>query len=66
MSGSLPPTPLMAPEKARDIARGHMALAELYHAVGMLDEAIAYNRNARLWLSYSQTLKVVGAEPATE
>ena len=62
MSGSLPPTPLMSPEKARDIARGHMALAELYQTVGMTDEALAYNRNARLWLSYSRTLKVVGVD----
>lgn len=53
---SLPPIPLMSPARARDIARGHMALAEQYHLAGMLDRALDANREARTWLAYSTAL----------
>jgi hypothetical protein len=53
----------MSPTRARDIARAHMALAEQYHIAGMLDAGLEANRQARLWLAYSVTLKTVGSEP---
>jgi hypothetical protein len=60
---SLPPVPLISPQRARDIARGHMALAEQYHVAGMIDRALDANREARTWLAYSSALSATGSEP---
>jgi hypothetical protein len=53
----------MSPTRARDIARGHQALAEQYQLAGMLDRALDANRQATWWLVYSQTLAAVGSNP---
>ena len=60
---SLSPTPLMTPKRARDIARGHMALADQYRMAGMIDRALDANFEARTWLAYSVALATAGSEP---
>ena len=60
MSGSmfgLPPVPLMTPSAARDIARGHMALAEQYRLVGMDERAFFGEQQAQTWLAYAAVLE---------
>jgi hypothetical protein len=52
----LPSVPLMTPAAARDIARGHMALAEQYRLVGMDDRAFFTEQQAQTWLAYASVL----------
>ena len=53
---SLPPTPLMEPAKARDVARGYKALAEHFTDLGVTGEARRAERQSRWWLTYAITL----------
>ena len=53
---SLPPTPLMTPEKARDVGRAYKALAEHLSEIGAQREAGRAERDSQLWLTYSISL----------
>jgi hypothetical protein len=61
--GPVPAVPLMAPEKARDIARGLKWLAERYGDAGMPEHAHGLLTASSWWLSYSQTLQQTGEKP---
>jgi hypothetical protein len=54
----LPPSaiPLMSPERARDIARGHKWLHQQYDETGMPREAARALRDSELWLGYALAL----------
>ncbi len=47
---------LMTPEAARDIARGHKALADLYQATGDRIAANRENTESQWWLTYALAL----------
>lgn len=47
---------LMAPEAARDIARGHKALADLYLAAGDRTNANRQHQDSQWWLTYALAL----------
>lgn len=52
-----PPNPrLMDPAIARDIARGHKALAELYERAGDRTRANRELQDSQWWLTYALTL----------
>lgn len=53
---SLPPTPLMTPEKARDVGRAYKALANHLTELGVQREAGVAMRDSQWWLTYSITL----------
>jgi hypothetical protein len=52
-----PAVPLMAPEKARDIARGLKGLADAYADAQMQRQAAAALRDSEWWLRYALTLE---------
>lgn len=53
---SLPPAPLMAPDKARDVGRAYKALAEHLSELGAQREAGRAERDSQWWLTYSIAL----------
>ena len=53
---SLPPTPLMTPEKARDVGRAYKALASHLTELGVQREAGVAMRDSQWWLTYSISL----------
>lgn len=59
------PLPSLNPERARDIGRGHIALAEQYRFGGQDDVADEHERLARIWLEYARTLVAVGSKEAS-
>ncbi len=52
----LPPTPLMTPEKARDVGRAYKALANHLTELGVQGEAGRAERDSQWWLTYSIAL----------
>lgn len=58
----LPPVPLMSAVRARDIARGHIALAEQYRVVGMEESAFFSEQQAQTWLAYAMALDTIKGE----
>jgi hypothetical protein len=52
----LPQVPLMAPEQARDVARGWKALADQLQTVGVVGEARYAERQSQWWRTYSIAL----------
>jgi hypothetical protein len=48
--------PLMAPEKAQEIARGLKWLSESYASAGMTRDANRAERDSHWWLNYAQSL----------
>ena len=60
----LPPVPLMTAIRARDIARGHMALAEQYRLAGMEESAFFSEQQAQTWLAYASALDTIKGEAA--
>ncbi len=61
---SLPPTPLMTPAKARDVARSYMALADHLTELGVVREAALAMRDSQWWLSYAIALAQTREPPA--
>jgi hypothetical protein len=57
------PLPPLNPERALDIGRGYLALAEQYRLAQLVETAREYDRWARVWLEYARTLVAVGAKP---
>ena len=53
---SLPPTPLMSSEKARDVGRAYKALANRLTELGVQREASVAMRDSQWWLTYSISL----------
>jgi hypothetical protein len=58
MSGTPEPgrSPLMAPEKAQEIARGLKWLAQSYAEAGMVRDSTRAERDSQWWLNYSISL----------
>ena len=59
MSGGLfglPPTPLMTPERARDVGRAYKAFATHLTDLGVRGEAGNAERQIQWWLRYSISL----------
>jgi hypothetical protein len=57
MSATMPlPLPSLNPVQARDIARGHLALASQYRLADMDEAARKYEKQAELWLAYACAL----------
>ena len=54
--------PLMTAVRARDIARGHMALAEQYRLAGMEEAAFFAEQQAQTWLAYANALETIKGE----
>lgn len=57
------PLPSTNPMHARDIARGHIALAEQYRLADRLDMAREHERQAELWLRYARLLAAMEGAP---
>lgn len=55
------PLPTTNSVRARDIARGHIALAEQYRLADRLEMAREHERQARLWMEYARTLAQLDA-----
>lgn len=53
---SLPPTPLMTPERARDVARNYKALAENLTELGAARDAALAMRDSQWWRTYAIAL----------
>lgn len=53
---SLPLTPLLTPEKARDVGRAYKALAEQFREIGVQAETRRAERDSQRWLTYSIAL----------
>lgn len=53
---SIPPVPLMTPQKARDVARGYQGLAQHLAELGVNTEAARLERTSQWWLTYSIAL----------
>ncbi len=63
---TLPPTPLMTAEKARDVARGYKALATHLTELGATREATLAMRDSQWWLTYAIVLaKTTDDKPQT-
>jgi hypothetical protein len=58
-----PAVPLMAPQKARDIARGLKWLADRFADAGMPEHASACLESSTWWLRYAATLQQTGHKP---
>ncbi len=60
---SLPPSPLMTPEKARDVGRAYHALASHLTELGVQREAGVAMRDSQWWLTYAITLAQTQPKP---
>ncbi len=56
---SLPPTPLMTPQKALDVGRAYKALARHLTELGVRREADLAMRDSHWWVTYSIALAQV-------
>jgi hypothetical protein len=61
---SLPPPPLMTPQKALDVGRAYKALAEHLVDLGAQREAGRAERDSQWWLAYA--IALAQTQPKTE